>query len=395
MVLHSDARRRRRGVKVTHITTSDMSLRYLLLDQLRYLQAHGHDVSAVSGPGPWVEAVRTAGIPVKTTPLTRKIAPLQDLRALGALLWHLMRTRPDVVHTHTPKASLLGQWASAALRVRHRVHTIHGLYFPGHMRPGRRWMYVWLERMQMAPAHLILSQNAEDLETVRRDRIADPAKLRFLGNGIDITRFSPANASPERRAALRAELGIPGGDQVVGIVGRLVREKGYLELFEAAATVLNERPNTTFIAIGGQEPTKADGISPEDPAARALGPRLRLLGHREDVELLYGAMDVLVLPSHREGFPRAPMEAAATGVPVVATNIRGCRDTVIDGETGRLVPLRDSHALALALLELLGDDDRRREMGLRGRKLAEERFDQRLVFQRVADAYAALEASTR
>jgi glycosyltransferase involved in cell wall biosynthesis len=341
-------------VKIIHVTTSDMSLRYLLLDQLKFLRSQGHDVRAVSGPGPWVSEVRAAGIPVATMALTRRIAPFQDLLALAELTWHLLRMRPDVIHTHTPKASLLGQWASALVRVRHRVHTIHGLYFPGHMRPERRWLYVWLERIQMAPAHLILSQNAEDLDTVRRDRIADPTKLRFLGNGIDVTRFTPANATAHRRAAVRAELGIPPGDQVVGMVGRLVREKGYPELFEAAARILRERPNTTFIAIGGAEPTKADGVSADDP-----------------------------------------MEAAATGVPVVATDVRGCRDTVIEGETGHLVPVRDPNALAAAIIDVLQDEGRRSAMGARSRALAEERFDQRLVFQRVADAYAALEGKPR
>jgi glycosyltransferase involved in cell wall biosynthesis len=372
-----------------------MSLRYLLLDQLKFLRSQGHDVSAVSGPGPWVNEVRAAGIPVATIALTRRVAPFQDLLALAELTWHLLRMRPDLVHTHTPKASLLGQWASVLVQVRHRVHTIHGLYFPGHMRPGRRWFYVWLERIQMAPAHVILSQNAEDLDTVRRDRIADPTKLRFLGNGIDVTRFTPRNAAGDRRAAVRAELGIPPGDRVVGMVGRLVREKGYPELFEAAAGILQERPDTTFIAIGGAEPTKADGITADDPAARALGAKLRLLGHRDDIDRLYGAMDVLVLPSHREGFPRAPMEAAATGVPVVATDIRGCRDTVIEGETGHLVPVRDPTALAAAIIDVLRDEGRRWAMGTRARALAEERFDQRRVFERVADAYAALEGKPK
>lgn len=379
-------------MRVIHITTSDMSLRYLLLDQLRYLQANGHRVTAVSGQGPWVREVRAAGIDVHTIPLTRRIAPLDDLRAFWALVRHLAHERPALIHTHTPKATLLGQWAAAVLRVPHRVHTIHGLYFPGHMRPEQRWRYVWLERMQMAPAHLILSQNAEDLDTVRRDRIADPAKLRFLGNGIDVDRFAPANASPERRASLRAALGIPSEHLVVGMVGRLVREKGYPELLAAAPLILCERPATTFIAIGGQEPTKADGIAPDDPAITGLGTSLRLLGHREDMEDLYAAMDVLVLPSHREGFPRAPMEAAASGMPVVVTNVRGCRDTVIDGETGLLVPVRDPGALASAVLRLLRDDGMRGRMGNAGRRLAEERFDQRQVFRRVAETYASLEA---
>jgi glycosyltransferase involved in cell wall biosynthesis len=376
-------------MKITHVTTSDMSLRYLLLDQLRYLQAQGHDVTAVSGPGPWVEAVRAAGIPVKTVPLTRRIAPLQDLRAFAALAWHLIRSRPDVVHTHTPKASLLGEWAAFLARIRFRVHTIHGLYFPGHMRPERRWLYIWLERVQMAPATVILSQNSEDLETVRRDRIADPAKLRFLGNGIDVERFHPRNL--ERRTAVRRMLGIADDVPVVGMVGRVIREKGYLEYFVAAARLRATHPTAVFLAIGPYEPWKADAITDEQVGAFGLGGSLRLLGHRDDVDDLYAAMDVLTLPSHREGFPRSPMEAAATGLPVVVTDVRGCRDTVIDGETGTLVPARDPERLSAAIGALLDDAAARRRMGERGRRLAEERFDQRHVFERVARAYADLD----
>jgi glycosyltransferase involved in cell wall biosynthesis len=378
-------------VKVIHVTTSDMSLRYLLLDQLRYLRSIGHDVSAVSGPGPWVNEVRSLGIPVHTIPLTRRIAPIEDLLAIAALVRHLLGIQPQLIHTHTPKASLLGQWIGRLMGISHRVHTIHGLYFPGHMRPEHRWRYVWLERIQMAPAHLILSQNSEDLETVRRDGIADPDKLRYLGNGIDIERFTPANRAPERRTAARAKLGIPADHAVVGIVGRLVREKGYPELFEAARSVLQERAQTTFIAVGGQEPTKADGIAPDDPAVATLGAAFRFLGHRDDMEDMYAAMDLLVLPSHREGFPRAPMEAAATGIPVVATDVRGCRDTVVHGATGFLVPPRDPPALTRAILTLLADDNLRATLGAAGRQLAIDRFDQRIVFQRVAEAYAELE----
>jgi len=380
-------------MKVTHLTTSDMSLRYLLLDQLRYLRAQGHDVRAVSGPGPWVDEVRAAGIPVHTLPLTRRIAPLQDVGAFAALAWYLLRTRPDVVHTHTPKASLLGQWAAFVARIRHRVHTIHGLYFPGHMRPARRWFYVWLERIQMAPAAVILSQNSEDLETVRRDRIADPAKLRFLGNGIDIDRFHPRNLA--RRSAVRRSLGLTDDQPVVGMVGRVLREKGYLEYFAAAARLRATHPTAVFLAIGPYEPWKADAIGEDDVKAFGLGDALRLLGHRDDVDDLYAAMDVLTLPSHREGFPRSPMEAAATGLPVVVTDVRGCRETVLDGETGTMVPARDPERLASAIGTLLDDPLARRRMGERGRKLAEERFDQRLVFERVAKAYADLAGQRR
>lgn len=382
-------------MKVTHIATSDMAIRYLLLDQLQYLKAAGHDVSAISADGPWLASVRAAGIPVHTVPFTRRISPLRDLRAAGALAWHLARRRPDIVHTHTPKASLIGQWVARFVGIRHRVHTIHGLYFPASTSPGTRGLYGWLERLQLAPAQLVFSQNSEDLETCRRERLCDPAKTRFLGNGIDIERFHPRNVDPARTAALRAHLGIPTDHLVVGTVARLVKEKGYLELFAAIPVVLARAPKTTFIVVGGIEPEKADRIDPLDPAITRVGERLRLLGHRDDVPELYALMDLLVLPSHREGFPRAPMEASATGVPVIATDIRGCRDTVIDGETGLLVPLGDVQALAQAIALLLGNDERRGSMGRAARRLAEERFDQRLVFERVANAYAELLGSDR
>jgi glycosyltransferase involved in cell wall biosynthesis len=261
------------------------------------------------------------------------------------------------------------------------------------MRPDRRWFYVWLERIQMAPAAVILSQNSEDLETVRRDRIADPARLRFLGNGIDTERFHPRNLA--RRSAVRRALGISDEQPVVGIVGRVIREKGYLEYFAAAALIRATHPRAVFLAVGPYEPWKADAIDDAEVESFGLGDSLRLLGHRDDVEDLYSAMDVLTLPSHREGFPRSPMEAAATGLPVVVSDVRGCRETIVDGETGVLVPVRDPERLAAAISGLLDDATSRRRMGERGRALAEERFDQQLVFERVAKAYADLDASRK
>ena len=377
------------GRSVVHLTTSDMAVRYLLLDQLRYLQTRGYEVSAISADGPHATAVRAAGIPVRAVRLTRRISPIEDAIAFVQIVRLLRRLRPDLVHTHTPKASLLGQWAASLAGVRHRVHTVHGLYFPARMRPGRRWFYAWLERLQMMPAHLVLSQNSEDVETARRERLCDPARIRFLGNGIDLERFHPRNRMT--RDGTREALGIASTQLVVGMVGRLVREKGYLELFEAAAAVRDALPGrVTFVVVGGAEPGKADALTDADVAGWALGDALRLLGHRDDLPALVAAMDLLVLPSHREGFPRVLMEAAATGLPTVATDIRGCREAVVDGATGILVPPRDPTSLAAAILGLLRDASLRDRLGGAARQLAEERFDQRQVFERVATAYADL-----
>ena len=376
-------------MRVVHVTTSDTSLRYLMLDQLLYLRDRGHEVIGVSGGGTSAGHVRGKGIPVYTVPLTRRITPAADARAAVALVSLLRRLRPDLVHTHTPKAGLLGQWAATLARVPRRVHTIHGLYFPGHMRPRHRWRYVLLERLQAAPAHLLLSQNAEDIETCRRERICDPRRLRFLGNGIDIDRFHPRNASPEKIEQVRKALRIPAGDQIVGMVGRIVAEKGYREYFAAAAMVLRRMPKVTFLAIGEAEPWKPGALTTDE---HGLGDRMRFLGQRDDMPGLYGAMDLLVLPSHREGFPRSPMEASATGIAVIASDVRGCREAVTQGDNGLLVPVRHPAALAEAIVELLRDPGRRRAMGARGRRIAEERFDQRVVFERVATAYEELES---
>jgi len=380
------------GVSVVHLATSDMGVRYLLLDQLTLLRDRGFDVSAITSDGPYVRAVRAAGIPVRTVRMTRRISPIADVIALVRLIRLLRRLRPDLVHTHTPKASLLGQWAARLAGVPRRVHTIHGLYFPGRLTPARRRLFALLERIEMMPAHIVLSQNQEDLATARAERLCDPARLRFLGNGIDIDRFHPRNALPDRRDATRRGIGLTPGRLVVGMVGRLVREKGYPELFEAASLVRRVLPNATFAVIGGPEPGKADALTDADigRARERLGDGLVMLGHRDDVPALIGAMDLLVLPSHREGFPRALMEASATGVAVVATDVRGCREAVVAGVTGALVPVADPPALAAAILRLLQEPSTRASYGQAGRRVAEERFDQRIVFERVVQAYREL-----
>jgi glycosyltransferase involved in cell wall biosynthesis len=169
-----------------------------------------------------------------------------------------------------------------------------------------------------------------------------------------------------------------------------VAEKGYRELFTAAHDVLARHPDTTFIVVGGVDEEKGDRIDRNDEAVRSLGASLRLLGHRDDVADLYGAMDLFVHPSHREGFPRSPMEAAASGLPVITTDVRGCRETVIHGETGLLVPPKDAATLASAISTLLSDGAARDRMGRAGRALAERRFDQRDVFRKVLAGYAEL-----
>jgi glycosyltransferase involved in cell wall biosynthesis len=375
---------------VAHVTSVARSLRYLLLAQLCALREHGYDVTGVSSPGPDVPALEARGIGHVGVPITRRFTPLADLRSL-LLLYRLMRSRRfTIVHAHTPKPGLLAQLAARLAGVPVVVNTIHGFYFHDRMPARERRCYVALEKLAARCSDLILSQNQEDVETALREGIARPEQIRYLGNGIDLRRFDPARLAPEARRRTRASLGIAAHAPVVGFVGRLVAEKGVHELLEAARIVRERRPDARFLVVGSQDEEKADQVSPE--AARRLDAAGTCVfaGFRHDMPELYLAMDVFALPSHREGFPRAPMEASAMKVPCVATDVRGCRQAVGHGRNGLLVPKGDAPALAEAILALLADPGLARRLGEEGRRRALAEFDERRVFATVLTEYERL-----
>ncbi len=186
---------------------------------------------------------------------------------------------------------------------------------------------------------------------------------------------------------MRQELGIPTQAVVVGTVGRLVWQKGFRELFEAARRVAASQPAVVFVVVGASDPAKADAIDPDSLASFGEAANVIFTGAREDVECLYPAFDVFVLPSYREGFPRSAMEAAATGLPIIATDIRGCRQVVTHGLNGFLVPLHDVERLTSAIEELVDDGELRRRMGQAGRRKAEVDFDDRTVVAKTLAAY--------
>ena len=222
-----------------------------------------------------------------------------------------------------------------------------------------------------------LVQNPEDVVTLRRVLHEPASKLVLLGNGVDIDRFHRTDSEREQvRRRMRAELGIDEGTTVVGAVGRLVLEKGYAELFEAWEALADSHPDATLVIVGPDDADKADAM-PRTLVERAERAGVRFLGMRTDVEELYPAFDVYVLASHREGFPRSAMEAAVSGLPIVATDIRGCRQVVADGRTGLLVAPRSSEALGAALDKLLGDPGLRARMGVEAARRGVVEFDQR------------------
>jgi glycosyltransferase involved in cell wall biosynthesis len=374
------------GRKLVHVTTVDMSLALLLGPQLRAFSEAGMDVVGVSAPGPYVPLLESWGI--RHEPLrhaTRSAAVTQDFMALIELWSLFRRLRPDIVHTHNPKPGLYGRVAARAAGVPGIVNTVHGLYASPEDRASRRGVVYALERTASMCSGAELIQNPEDLQVLAHLGVPRN-KLVLLGNGIDLLRFRPP-ADDEARRRARTDLGVPDGAVVVGMVARLVWQKGFHDLFAAAERLRRTHPDVVFVVVGGTDADKADAIPPDSLAEAARRAHILFAGSRDNMENVYPGFDVFVLPSHREGFPRSAMEAAACGLPVIATDIRGCREVVVHGQSGLLTPLRDPLLLASAIEKLVLDPALRRQMGASGRRKAEAEFDYRIVVSKTLDAY--------
>jgi glycosyltransferase involved in cell wall biosynthesis len=376
--------------RLVHLTTTDMSLDWLLGPQLQAFRDAGYEVIGMSAPGPHVEAIRSAGVPhVAVSAFTRSNAIRQDLRSIGQLGCLLRAVDPDILHTHNPKPGILGRVLGRVLRVPLVVNTQHGLYAQPSDRRRRRWPVYAAERFAAAFGHVELVQNPEDVDTLVRTLRVPERKVRLLGNGVDMGRFDPASLPADTRSRLRDEWGVDAGSVVIGTVGRLVAEKGIAEILAAASLLAGRDVDVRVVVIGPRDEGKADAVTAAD-IERAERAGVVFTGQRTDMPECYAAMDVFLTASWREGFPRAAMEASAMGLPVIATDIRGCRQVVDAGVTGMLVSVRDPAGLADAMERLATDEELRLTMGAAARAKAVAEFDQDLVIRRTLDAYRSL-----
>jgi glycosyltransferase involved in cell wall biosynthesis len=303
--------------------------------------------------------------------MSRQITPLADLGSLWRLVRLLRRLRPDVVHGHTPKGGLLAMIAAWLCRVPLRVYHLHGL--PMVTATGvRRRLLRWCECVACRLAHQVFCVGFALREVARAEELARPDKLAVLLNGtingVDADgAFNPARLPAGIREQVRAEQGIPLDAPVVGFVGRRVRDKGVAELAEAWKCLRADYPQLHLLVVGPEEPHNP--LPAEIERLFRSDERVHCTGEVKitDVPRYYRAMDVLVLPTYREGFSTILLEAAAMELPVVATRVPGCVDAVQEEETGILVPVRDARALAEALRRYLNDSDLRRRHGQAGR----------------------------
>jgi glycosyltransferase involved in cell wall biosynthesis len=364
------------------------SFRMLLRAQLDAARAAGYEVHCVSGPGAYLDELARDGFATHVVPLTRLFDPAADARALAALVRLFRRERFALVHTHTPKTALLGQLAARLARVPWVVNTVHGLLSHDDEHGLRRAALAVVDHVTCALSSAVLSQSREDVERAVARRMCRPTRIRHLGQGIDLARFDPGRVLAAGKDALRARFGLPPTALVIAMIARFTKEKGYPEFLAMARRVARKRADVQFVVVGTS--IRERDVLHVTPESQGLKGRLTVLVDRDDMPEIYGAADLVVLPTYREGFPRSLVEASAMGIPVVSTQIRGCREAVLDGQTGVLVPPGDVDALYYAVVELVDDPARRLRMSDTAARRARSEFDERRVCERVLALYAEL-----
>lgn len=365
-------------MRVCFVATNTFAVNAFLAPPIEALAAAGWEITIVvnTADGELSEPVRrlAAVVPV---PMNRHISPVADLPVV-LKLWRLCRRkRFDVIHSITPKGGVLGMTTGLLARVPVRLHTFGGQLWVVRRGPMRRFLR-FMEAYVAACATHVLADSRSQAEFLAQHGAVGGNRIEVLGAGsicgVDLCRFRPR---PQEREQLRADLGIPQDATVLLFVGRVHPDKGVAELAQAFDAVAARHPSLHLVVVG---PEEGGGALVEAGAVRHRG-RIHAVGHRPDPQLFMAASDIFCLPSYREGFGLTLIEAAASGLPSVATRIYGITDAVDDGTSGLLVPPRDAGALARAIEELVADSALRVRMGLAARERVQRLFDRRMLLE--------------
>jgi glycosyltransferase involved in cell wall biosynthesis len=359
----------------------------VLRGRLRALREAGFRITLVASPGELLDSTAASeGVESIAIPMQRQIAPIADLVSLFRL-WRLMRRlKPDMVEFSTPKAGLLGTMAAWLCGVPRRVYMLRGLKLET-ANGFKRRILLWAERLAAAGAHVVLC-NSDSLRTeALKLGVAPAAKPLLLGdgssNGVDMDQYSPGSSN------VRQRYGLPQDAHVVGFVGRLTRDKGLPELIDAFDAILRAEPKAHLLLVGWYDASE-DSLNDDVRGRIESHSHIHITGFVNGTAPFYRAMDVMVLPTWREGFPNVVLEAAATGIPVVTTQSTGSRDSVVPEVTGLLIPPGYPEAISEAVLKLLRDPERRQRMGHVARAWVLEHFIDEQVLGRTAAYYKSL-----
>ncbi len=378
--------------RLVYVTTHGVSALGLMRGQLALMRERGFEVIVIASPSAELDAVavredvQTVGIPME-----REISPLADIRSLFHLIRALRDLKPDIVNAGTPKAGVLGMLAALVARVPARLYTLRGLRLET-TRGIKAFILSWAERAAAFCAQRVICVSHSLREAYLKRRLAGAKKCVVLAsgssNGVNVRRFQLTDAQRVEARALRDRHGIPADAPVVGFVGRLTRDKGIVELYDAFKQLKADFPELHLVLVGDFE--TGDPVPPKTVSGLQCDPNVTVTGFVSNTELYYECMTLLAFPSYREGFPNVPLEAAASGLPVVGFNATGTVDAVVDGTTGTIVPCGDTNALAAAIRRYLTDDLLKFRHGDAGRQRVAREFRNETVWNALIDLYVSL-----
>ncbi|MBW7892147.1 MAG: glycosyltransferase family 4 protein [Chitinophagaceae bacterium] len=368
-----------------------------LRGQVAYLVGHGFDVTIISGPGEEISLLsRKENARLYTIPFTKRITPVTDLFQLFKIIRILKKEKPEIINAGNPKSGFLIMLACWLTGYKGRIFTLHGLLSDS--KTGFfKWLITLTEKISCGIAKQVIAVSPT-LKTHAENRgILSPDKSLVIGqgsaNGIDLLSFRRSTETEIKAQALKKQIGLNENEIVLGFVGRISRDKGVGLLFEAFNRLINKYPSLRLILAGPL--IEENPVTKQELRQLYNDKNIIYLGKLFDVIPIYSLTDILVLPSYREGFPNVLIEAAAMEVPVIASDIPGCRDAVSPGTNGLLFASGDALALSQSIEKLLQQKDLREQYGRNGRKFVEENFENRLIWQGQVNLYRSLLEDTQ
>ncbi len=375
--------------KLVRITTVPVSLEKLLEGQLTFMKKH-FDIIAISSDKDRLHKFgKNNDVKTYHLEMTRTISPLKDIKALASLFKYLRKEKPTIVHTHTPKAGIIGMLAAKLAGVPIRLHTVAGM--PLMEKDGiKRKVLNRVEKLTYSLATKVYPNSKGLKDIILNEKFAFPSKLKVLGNGssngIDTKYFDPDLFSVELKRKLRGEMNIPLKNVVFIFVGRLVSEKGIQELVNAFINVYKDRAEISLLLVGNYE-EDLDPLSKDTLDNINNHPGIISVGYQQDVRPYFAISDLLTFPSYREGFPNVVMQAGAMGLPSIVTNINGCNEIIKENLNGVIISPKDEKELRQAMIRFLNNPELMKNMAANARSEICSKFERKVFWDLVLWEY--------
>lgn len=375
--------------KLIRITTIPESLRGLLKGQLRFMSEY-YSVIGVCSPGIAAqEVIANEGVPMVFIPMTRTISPISDLKSLWLMYRLFKKEKPLIVHSHTPKAGTIGMIAAKLAGVPIRLHTVAGLPLVEVSGFKRKILDV-VEKITYRCATKVYPNSFGLREIIVQNNYANPNKVKVIGNGssngINLEFFTPEHYDAKFKSDFLKSIGVAEHDFVYLFVGRIVKDKGINELVAAFKNVNLKFENTKLVLVGRYE-NELNPISNETAFEIKNNPAILEVGFQKEVRPYFYSSDVLVFPSYREGFPNVVLQAGAMGLNAIVSDINGCNEIVEDGETGFIVPRKNSELLQLAMEKVYVNHNQNQEMGRKAKELIQNKYNQKIIWNKILEEY--------